>query len=131
MEKNIKPFIIRTHRDNTTILEMPIQLKRDDEYSIPYDCFIFKYGSLNISYDPGGNFLRYFHNPNNSENEPDTIYLIKYKYHSVDKFVYLFSIKSSGIFRNNYNASIHFGNSVVTFSERYDIVEIIKENDNG
>lgn len=124
MEKNIKSFIIKSYSSGDKLLEIPIQLKKDSEYSIPYDCFIFKFGDLNISYDPGGKYLRHFYNPSNSDN--DTIHFIKYKYHSVDKFTYLLSIKSSGIFREN-DVIISFKNSEILINKDGNVLNIIEE----
>ena len=56
-------------------------------------------------FDNSGKFLRSFYS---GDYDDDTIHLIKYKYHSVDKFTYLFSIKSSGIFQSSDIAYIYF-----------------------
>ena len=129
MEKNIKSFIIKSYDSDDKLLEIPIQLKIKSEYNIPYDCFIFKLGNLNISYDPGGKYLRYFHNPNDVDD--DTIHFIKYKYHSVDKFTYLLSIKSSGVFRENDLIKILFENSEITINKYGDVLNIIEDINNG
>lgn len=106
MNKKIESFEIMDGSDEVILLTVPIQLKRENEVKVSYDCFVFRYGSLHISFDQTGKFLRHF---NSGDYDDDTIHLIKYKYHSVDKFTYLFSIKSSGIFQSSDNAYIYFG----------------------
>lgn len=105
MIKKIQSFEIMDSSDENILLTVPIQLKYENEVKVPYDCFVFRYGSLHISFDQTGKFLRSFYS---GDYDDDTIHLIKYKYHSVDKFTYLFSIKSSGIFQSSDIAYIYF-----------------------